>query len=376
MIPHILHLHSSFDLGGKEARAIRLMNAFGDRARHVIVSGVPDALGARTMIDRRVKVSFPDDAPALAGRPSVARYQALAHYMRRFDLVLTYNWGAMDAVMARRLFPKGVPPLIHHEDGFNADEATRLKTDRNIFRRIALSTSHALVVPSQKLEAIARTAWKQPDYRLQRIANGIDTRLYARRPQVGALPGFAQRSDEIVIGTLAGLRAVKNLPRLVRAVAGAEGKGLRLVVVGEGPERAAIEAEAARHGVVLTLPGFQRDPYRYVGLFDLYAISSDSEQFPISLVEAMAAGLVVAATDVGDIMAMVAPENRPFIVPRGDEAALAGAIAGLARDPLLRAQVGAANRAKAVAEYDEQVMIARYGGLYGGAIGRSGAFLG
>lgn len=375
MTIHILHLHSSFDLGGKEARAVQLMNAFGDRARHTVVSGVPGALGARAAIDRRVKAAFPEDSPSLTGKPSVARYQALAGYMRRFDLVLTYNWGAMDAVMARRLFPAGLPPLIHHEDGFNADEAKRLRTERNIFRRIALPAAHALVVPSQKLETIARDTWKQPDYRVHRIANGINTRLYAGRPDPGALPGFVRADGEIVVGSVAGLRLVKNLPRLVRAVA-ATGKALRLVIVGEGPERAAIEAEAARLGVALTLPGFRAEPHRYVGLFDLYAISSDSEQFPISLVEAMAAALPVAATDVGDITAMVAPENRPFVVPRGDEAALAGAIAALVADPALRAQLGAANRAKAVAEYDEQVMIARYGGLYGGAIGRSGALAG
>ena len=45
--------------------------------------------------------------------------------MRRFDLVLSYNWGAIDGVMARRAVPKGAPPLVHHEDGFNADEAAR-----------------------------------------------------------------------------------------------------------------------------------------------------------------------------------------------------------------------------------------------------------
>ncbi|RJF85376.1 glycosyltransferase family 4 protein [Sphingomonas cavernae] len=375
MTPHILHLHSSFDLGGKEARAVRLMNAFGDRARHTVVSGVPGATGARAAIGRQVRVSFPDDAPSLTGKPSVARYQALARYMRRFDLVLTYNWGAMDAVMARRLFPAGLPPLIHHEDGFNADEAKRLKTERNIFRRIALPAAHALVVPSQKLEAIARDTWKQPDYRVHRIANGINTALYAGQPDPKTLPGFVRTKDEVVVGSVAGLRLVKNLPRLVRAVADA-GKTLRLVIVGEGLERSAIEAEAVRLGVTLSLPGFRHEPHRYIGLFDLYAISSDSEQFPISLVEAMAAGLAVAATDVGDIAAMVAGDNRRFVVPRSDERALAHAIAELAGDPTLRAQLGAANRAKAVAEYDEKVMIARYGGLYGGAIGRSGALTG
>ena len=73
--------------------------------------------------------------------------------MRGFDLVLSYNWGAFDAVMARRLL--GGPPLVHHEDGFNEDEAEKLKTKRNLYRRLGLSGAHRLVVPSERLERIA-----------------------------------------------------------------------------------------------------------------------------------------------------------------------------------------------------------------------------
>ncbi len=77
--------------------------------------------------------------------------------MARFDLILTYNWGAMDAVMAHSLFGGylKLPPLVHHEDGFNQDEAERLKPSRNWFRRIALGKSAGLVVPSHRLEEIA-----------------------------------------------------------------------------------------------------------------------------------------------------------------------------------------------------------------------------
>ena len=78
----ILHLHSTFDLGGKEARAVRLMNAFGDRARHVIVSAMPDRMGARARIQKGVRYEIAQDAPPLTGRPSVARYEAIARYMK------------------------------------------------------------------------------------------------------------------------------------------------------------------------------------------------------------------------------------------------------------------------------------------------------
>ena len=109
---HILHCHSTFSLGGKEARAVRLMNAFGGAARHTVLSAVPDALDAREAIDSEIIVDFPSRAPSLEGKPALARYRTLAGYMQRFDLVLTYNWGSMDAVMTRRMFPKDLPPLV------------------------------------------------------------------------------------------------------------------------------------------------------------------------------------------------------------------------------------------------------------------------
>jgi hypothetical protein len=170
----ILHVHSTFTLGGKEARAVRLMNRFADAATHVVLSGVPGALAAREAIEPGVRVEFPGDHPPLTGPPSLARYHALARYMRGFDLVLTYNWGAMDAVMARRLF--GGPPLVHHEDGFNADEAGGQKRARILFRRLALPAAANLVVPSAELERIARLVWRQPASRVRRIPNGIQCR--------------------------------------------------------------------------------------------------------------------------------------------------------------------------------------------------------
>lgn len=367
--PRLLHLHGSFSLGGKEARAVRLMNLWGDRATHAIVSGDPTAMGARDAIDPTVPVEYPD-APPLTGRPSLARYRALARFMSGYDLILTYNWGAMDAVMAHRLFGRSMrlPCLIHHEDGFNADEANRLKIQRNLFRRIALTHAHALVVPSAVLERIARQIWKQPTRRVHLIRNGIDVAAYASTPAPDAIPNLTRSPTKLLVGTLAGLRPVKNLPRLVRAIAPHRDR-LQLVIIGEGPERDEILAEAVRCGLDdICLAGFMDRPARFVGLFDIFALSSDSEQCPISLVEAMAAGLPVVSTDVGDVANMVAPENRPFVV-RG-EAELSAAFATLLRDEPLRARLGAANRARAASDFAEDDMADTYAALYDGALGR------
>jgi L-malate glycosyltransferase len=364
----ILHCHSTFSLGGKEARAVRLMNAFGDAAEHVILSAMPDALGARDAIDPSIRVSFPGEAaPPLYGKPSPARYDRLSRYMQQFDLVLTYNWGSMDAVGARRIFAsvRSLPRLIHHEDGFNVSESERLNTKRNLFRRLVLPTAQRLVVPSQRLEDIAYNVWKQPTKHVVRIPNGIDISRYAGLAEAGSIPGFIRAPGDVMVGTLAGLRGVKNLPRLVRAVA-AQPPHVKLVIVGEGPERNTILAEAARLGIAdrVLLPGFLAEPHRYVGHFDIFALSSDSEQFPISLVEAMAAGLPAVSTDVGDVMAMVSAENRPYIVLATDEAGYANALSKLESDQALRTQIGNANRSLAKDAYDEAAMIETYRTLY------------
>jgi glycosyltransferase involved in cell wall biosynthesis len=204
-----------------------------------------------------------------------------------------------------------------------------------------------------------------------RIANGIDVADYGRKPRPDALPRVIKRPGEKWLGTLAGLRPVKNLPRLVRAFAGLP-EEWQLVILGEGPEREAIRAEALRLGAAhrVHLPGFVADPAKAVGLFDLFALSSDSEQFPISVVEAMAAGLAVVSTDVGDVAAMLAAANRPYVTPASDERALAASLEQLAENHALRRGIGEANRLRARAEYDEKAMVAAYRGVYGRALGR------
>lgn len=369
----ILHIHSSFDEGGKELRCVQLINAFGPKVMHAIVSAQSEALGASKLISGSIPVTYPSKFPPLTGLPTPGRLKRIAQAMKGYGLVLTYNWGAMDAVMAHTLFSEamGLPPLIHHEDGFNEDEARKLKWKRNLYRQIALGKTAALVVPSRRLETIARETWHQPSSRIHRIANGIATQAFAEKPRPDVLPHLIKHEDEFWIGTLAGLRAVKNLPLLVRLFSETPDEW-QLVILGEGPQRDAIECEARELGIEhrVHLPGFVSAPEKAIGLFDIFALTSQSEQFPISVVESMAAGLPIAAPAVGDIAHMVSQENAPLITREGDEGALGEALLELVKDVDLRKSLGDANRLKAKEQFGEDRMIARYERLYASAMGR------
>jgi glycosyltransferase involved in cell wall biosynthesis len=364
--PLLLHVFSTFNLGGPQARAIQLMKAWGRQYRHAIVSVGRGELAARQELDPSLAVDFPE-FPDLKAGTLPARLWAIARRLRELkpDLVLTYNWGAMEVVMANHLL--GRLPLVHHEDGFGPDE-TRAQLPRRVwFRRLALPGAAHLVVPSRTLERAARDIWRQPAQRLTYIPNGVDVAAFDVAPSPQAIPGLDRGDAVLQVGTVTGLRKEKNLPRLVRVFArAARGIDARLILVGAGPEADTVMAEACTQGVAdrVHLPGFLAAPHRYVGLFDVFALTSDTEQFPISLIEAMAARLPAVCTAVGDVPEIVAPENLPFIAAAGDETLLAGALSRLLRDGELRRRVGAANRARVERDFSLRSMCERYHSLY------------
>jgi glycosyltransferase involved in cell wall biosynthesis len=235
-------------------------------------------------------------------------------------------------------------------------------------RRLALRNS-VVVLPSLNLHRIAREIWRLPESCLRYIPNGIDCGRFDVPPdqsRVSLWPG-----EGPVIGIVCALRAEKNVSRLLRAFAMvAKDLPCRLVIVGEGAERPLLETltRELQIGGRVIFAGHVTDPERLYGAFEIFALSSDTEQMPYTVLEAMAAGRAIIATDVGDIRHMVAPENQPFLVAR-DESAFAGALRTLLADEGLRRRIGEANRMKARTTYDQQKMFDAYGALYRAEIG-------
>lgn len=370
--PHLLHVFSTFAPAGPELRTVRLIGALGAGWRHSIlaIDGRTDAAAHLAPgVDARVLASLPR-----AGTPRTVLALRRLFRAERPDLVLSYNWGAFDAVIAARTQGRTV---LHHEDGFNADEARAFKGRRVLARRLLLSGVRRVIVPSGLLREIAIERWGLAPGKVALVPNGIRLEEFEPRdgnPALRAELGIP--AEAVVVGSVGHLRPVKNPLRCLEAAAmavSASARPLHVLMLGEGPERAAVAALAARPPLLgrVHLVGHQSDPRPFYRAMDVFALGSDSEQMPVALLEAMGCALPVVSTDVGDVLAMLPQEQGALVVPGDPAASLAGlaaAIARLADDPALRARLGAANRARVAERYTFERTLAAYRELYEDAL--------
>ena len=170
----------------------------------------------------------------------------------------------------------------------------------------------------------------------------------------------------MVIGNVGGLRPEKNQALLLRATARMRDRDhCRVVLVGDGPERSRLAELTAELGLseLVSFRGARQDTAGEYRDMDVFALSSYTEQMPLSVLEAMASGLPVVSTRVGDVPEMLAVEGRELVVGR-DEAEYARALDRLVGSPELRRAVGEANRRRCEAEYELETCLARYLTVY------------
>lgn len=346
--PLILHVFPTFAVGGAQIRFAMLANDAGSAFRHKVLS-LDGRLDARVRLDPSLDVTYPERIGAKhAFISSALAYRRLLREWRP-DILMTYNWGAIEFAFAN------IMPIVRHIhviDGFGSEEqATQLRR-RVIANRIALANA-TTVVPSLNLVRLLTQEWVLPADKVRYIPNGIDlTRFPPRTRPADPSP--------VVIGTVAALRPEKNLARLLYAFARVPGD-VRLAIVGDGECRGELEGLARALGIVerVDFLGHSNTIPTHLATFDIFALSSDTEQMPIVVLEAMAACLPVASTDVGDVRVMVDTVNAAFVTRNGVDG-LVDSLTRLVQDPALRRQLGAANRAKAERDFDQATMFAAW----------------
>jgi len=237
--------------------------------------------------------------------------------------------------------------------------------------RLAVPCFSSLVGVSEETSATLREAGV-PQARCLTILNGVDIDRFKRdRADVDrSLPGqWPDDPQEIVIGTVARLSPEKGLDRLISAFERlvAVHPRARLVIVGDGPERARLEegARAARvpAGSVRFL-GRQERVEQFLPRFDVFALSSLTEGIPVAMLEAMAASRAVVATRVGGVPEVVLDGESGVLVPADDPDRLAEEIGRLVQDQVRRARLGAAALARVSDRFGLNAMAESYAAVY------------
>ena len=224
---------------------------------------------------------------------------------------------------------------------------------RRLLRRL-LSRVAAATAPSHAIAAQLRDLGA-PAAAVRVVAAGVEAR-----------PSRSWDGDRatVRVGVLGRLSREKGVDVLVEAVRllGTEGPVVEVAVAGDGPERAALERQAA--GLPIRFVGFV-DPSSFLDEIDLFCLPSRLEGMPVALLEAMMAGLPCVATAVGDVGLL---EPAVVTVAPEDPAALCRALAALAADPAERRRLGEAARALVLDRYEVSRMVEEVLGLYAAAV--------
>ena len=205
------------------------------------------------------------------------------------------------------------------------------------------------------------------------VPNGVPAPPAADRDRLRA--GWGVRDGEIVLGCVARLEPQKDPLFFVREVMPRLPGHVRLVWVGDGSLRPDVEAAVREHGLGdrVVLDGWRDDaPARLRGL-DLFVLPSRFEGFPLSILEAMAAGVPVVANDVDGIREAVADGETGTLVTPGDAAAWVRSLSALAVDEGRRSRQGAAGRARWAARFSVDAMTAATVAVYRTIPGEAGA---
>jgi glycosyltransferase involved in cell wall biosynthesis len=280
----------------------------------------------------------------------------------RIDVLHTHAfgqnaWGSLSGRLT------GVPVVIAHEHNRDfSGRALRPVIDRELIARCA---STMIVVSGEARRRMIEVERIAPQH-LELLPNGIRAMPTGDGRAARAELGIGD--EDPVIGTVCVVRSEKALDVLVRAAALVirDFPRLRVLIVGDGPDRAAVEAVVSEQGLEerVLLTGARDDVPDMLAAMDVAVLSSDYEGSPLSVLEAMDAGKPIVATRVGGIPEFIEDGVHGVLVPPRDEAALATAVRGVLGDMDAAGEMGARARERCRREFSLDRTVERLEQLY------------
>ncbi|MBI4593098.1 MAG: glycosyltransferase [Candidatus Rokubacteria bacterium] len=369
----VLFVIDNLEFGGGERGFLQLVRALTVESWPVGVASQPGGV-FEAGVREAGAVFFPLDMTSRLGVRTILRLRRIV-VENGFRIV--HSQGARaDFLVRLALWRLGrvrhVCTLQMPVEGFNVGPIRRALYQ--VLDRLTARRVDRFIVVSRALQSLLVDRRGVAPARVRLIPNGVEIddeepaprRRAAARAVMAAL-GLA--SDTRLVGAVGRLvwqkgfeDLIRAMPAVVRAVPAA-----RLVIAGEGPLRARLDAVARECGVAdhVALPGFRADAAEFVRALEILVIPSRREGFPMVTLEAMALGTPVVATAIDGIVEQIAADVDGLLVPPGDPPALGAAIARLLGDPALRARLAAAAHRTVMTKFDSRKTVEDIKRLYG-----------
>jgi len=366
--PLIVHVLYRLQVGGLENGVVNLVNQLpADRYRFAIVCLTESTAFSKRIQREDVRVYEIHKRPG----QDLGSWWRLYQLFRKIrpSLVHTRNIGCLEAQIPAWL--AGVPCRAHGEHGWDVSDPNGNNRKYQWLRRLHSPLIHRFIALSKELEDyLARRVRIKAD-KLSRIYNGVDERRFHPGDSTALPTGFAD-SDSIVFGTVGRMHGVKDQVTLGRAFVQLcrqrpeLAAKLRLVLLGDGPLHQTCTELFADAGVSeqTWLPGSRDDVPEIMRTFDVFVLPSQAEGISNTILEAMACGLPVIASDVGGNGELIDAGQTGTLVPCNDPGALAEQMAIYADSPQMRRQQGDNGRDHVTEKFAMAQMLSAYSGIY------------
>ncbi len=369
--PLVLHVIHHLVTGGMENGLVNLINNLPEsRLRHAVAC-IEDFSDFR---DRLVRA---DTEVCALHRSRIGTWRlrrALFQVCRRLRPAVVHSRGmsGLDALLPARL--SGVRRCIHSEHGWDVNDLFGTKLKPIVLRRLHAPLIDRYITVSQGFKRyLIDKVHVRPD-RIMTICNGVDTAKFCpveHKPQDVAPRGFIG-PESVVVGSVGRLQPVKDQATLIRAVAqlahsnAAIKAKLRLVIVGDGPLRDALTrlVDGLDIGGITWFAGDRQDVSRVLRLFDVFVLPSLAEGISNTILEAMATGLPIIASQVGGNTELVQDGLNGRLIPSGDGPRLVQVLADYLNQPALRHDHGTASRRLVIEKFSLKSMLEAYQAEY------------
>jgi len=366
----IVHIVFRFDYGGLENGVANVVNALHEKPyRHAIIA-LSEASEFKNRLINGVSVYALDKQ---SGKDPGAYYR-LFRLLRKLKPVAvhTRNIGTLDCAFVA--FLAGVPVRIHGEHGWDVFDPDGTSTKYRLMRKILGFFLHRVVAVSDHLRRWLIQSVGLPEQKVTHICNGVDTvkfRTVDDEDKV-LLHSNVVNSRNLVIGSVTRFSAIKDPINLIEAFISLRQRSalvdldLRLIMIGDGELHATAVSRICNAGIAdfVWLPGSRDDIAGLLRRMDIFVLGSLREGISNTILEAMASGLPIIATDTGGTPELVRPGINGQLVPPANREALEVALESYVVDKEKRLRHGIASRQRALDDFSIDRMIERYRELY------------